>query len=323
VSRRPTHASLAGDRYLALRALARAAGRPTAELLQLYALEGFLARLSRSPYLDRLVLKGSVLLAAFEARRPTRDVDLLAVRTPNEVSAVRDIVAAVASEPVEDGIAFDPASTTAETIREDDAYPGLRVTLHATLASARLVFHVDVNVGDPVWPAPEAVRVPRLLEPDPILVMGYPLPMVLAEKVVTAVQRGTASTRWRDFADIALLSSVHPVDGDELRRAIGVVAEYRRVALVPLHDVLAGFVPLARRRWDAWYHRQALSGSVSEDFAEVLDRVEHFANPILGDGFVPGVHWEPAAGTWVASPSPIAGLVTYEASSPYLRGTLG
>ncbi len=58
MSRRPTHASLAGDRYLALRALARTGGRPTAELLQLCALEGFLVRLSRSQRRDRLVLKG-------------------------------------------------------------------------------------------------------------------------------------------------------------------------------------------------------------------------------------------------------------------------
>lgn len=30
--------------------------------------------------------------------------------------------------------------------------------------------------------------------------------MVLAEKLVTAVQRGTANTRWRDFADVYLLT---------------------------------------------------------------------------------------------------------------------
>lgn len=66
---RPTHQDLAGSRYLALRALARATGRSTAELLQLYALEGFLARLASSPQRERLVLKGGVLLAALDARR--------------------------------------------------------------------------------------------------------------------------------------------------------------------------------------------------------------------------------------------------------------
>ncbi len=43
-----------------------------------YVLERFLFRLAGSPHRDRLVLKGGMLLAVFDVRRPTRDVDLLA-----------------------------------------------------------------------------------------------------------------------------------------------------------------------------------------------------------------------------------------------------
>jgi hypothetical protein len=57
-----------------------------------------------------------------------------------------------------------------------------------------------------------------------ITVRGYPLSMVFAEKIVTAVQRGTVNTRWRDYADIAILSAVHDVNGDELAGSIDVVA---------------------------------------------------------------------------------------------------
>ncbi|WP_371327807.1 nucleotidyl transferase AbiEii/AbiGii toxin family protein [Modestobacter sp. DSM 44400] len=42
-----------------------------------------------------------------------------------------------------------------------------------------------------------------------IELLGYPLPMVLAEKVVTAAQRGTASTRGRDLANTYLLTAFH------------------------------------------------------------------------------------------------------------------
>ena len=77
-SRRPTRATVAGRAYLDLQSLARRQQRHTDELHQLYALEGFLARLTRSPQADRLVLKGGVLLAAYDARRPTRDVDIQA-----------------------------------------------------------------------------------------------------------------------------------------------------------------------------------------------------------------------------------------------------
>jgi hypothetical protein len=61
-SRRPTRATVEGRAYLDLQNLARRQQRPTDELHQLYALEGFLARLARSPDADRLVLKGDVLL---------------------------------------------------------------------------------------------------------------------------------------------------------------------------------------------------------------------------------------------------------------------
>ena len=52
------------------------AGAPFDELLQLYVLEAFLARLAGSRFADQFVLKGWILLAAFDERRPTRDIDL-------------------------------------------------------------------------------------------------------------------------------------------------------------------------------------------------------------------------------------------------------
>ena len=74
----------AGDAYLDLKSQARRTGRPTQELLQLYVLEGFLARLATSDLRNRLVLKGGVLLAAFGSRRPTRDVDLAGLDVAND-----------------------------------------------------------------------------------------------------------------------------------------------------------------------------------------------------------------------------------------------
>lgn len=80
----PTRANMAGRAYLGLRARARAEGRATDELLVLYVLERFLYRVSVSEHRDRLVLKGGMLLAALDQRRPTRDVDLLALGAAND-----------------------------------------------------------------------------------------------------------------------------------------------------------------------------------------------------------------------------------------------
>ena len=67
----------AGAAYNDLRNKAKRDKRSTSELQTLYALEGFLGRLSASRHCDAFVLKGGVLLAALDHRRPTRDIDLL------------------------------------------------------------------------------------------------------------------------------------------------------------------------------------------------------------------------------------------------------
>jgi len=51
--------------------------------------------------------------------------------------------------------------------------------------------------------------VPRLLGGPPIRIGGYRIELVLAEKIVTVLQRGTANTRLRDFVDIAGLAHRH------------------------------------------------------------------------------------------------------------------
>jgi Nucleotidyl transferase AbiEii toxin, Type IV TA system len=58
----------------------------------LYVLERFLFRLSVSQHRDRLVLKGGMLLAAFDERRPTADVDLLAHAVNNDIESMTRIV---------------------------------------------------------------------------------------------------------------------------------------------------------------------------------------------------------------------------------------
>ena len=157
--------SPAGAAYLALRRQARTRGRNTEELLQLYVLEGFIARLSASTLRERFVLKGGVLLAALDARRPTRDVDLAALDISNDADTVlRAVRAVLAIElPIDDGIAFEPETATSRVIREEDEYAGVRVNATARIATAHVVFHVDVNVGDPIWPAPVTVQVLSLI----------------------------------------------------------------------------------------------------------------------------------------------------------------
>jgi len=285
----------AGDAYLDLQLQARRSGRPTDELIQLYLLEGFLARLAASPTRDKLVLKGGVLLAAFGERRPTRDVDLAGLDVSNDTEAILSLVRDILHVQLpDDGIAYDPDSATAELIREEHEYAGVRVNVNARLASARSRFHVDVNVGDPIWPESAQVAVPRLRGGAPIELTGYPLHMVHAEKIVTAVQRGTANTRWRDFADIWTLSHRHPVDGSDLQEAV--VARHRQAQLGALRVVLDGYAGIGQPKWAAWRRRNDYR-HLPESFAEVMDAVIAFADPVLA-GQVEERSWAPTVRQW-------------------------
>ncbi|WP_242511403.1 nucleotidyl transferase AbiEii/AbiGii toxin family protein [Pengzhenrongella frigida] len=295
---RVTRGTPSGDAHLDLQNEARRTGRPTQELLQLYVLEGFLARLAVSEVRQSFVLKGGVLLAAFDSRRPTKDVDLAAIDLAGDTQTILELVrrVLVAEPPGDDGVEFVGDTATAEIIREDDEYSGVRVHIEAHLASAKLPFHVDVNEGDPIWPEPTTVAVPRLRGGDPIELPGYPMHMVHAEKIVTAIQRGIANTRWRDFGDIWSLSRRHPISASDLASAIGEVARHRKASIRPLAEVLDGYAELGQARWAAW-RRRSNSARLPEQFASVLEEVVAFADPVLS-GFVASETWNPNGGDW-------------------------
>jgi hypothetical protein len=261
---KPDRSTPGGAAYLDLRKLASEMSRPTDELHQLYALEGFLDRLTQSPHRDSFVLKAGLLLAAYADRRPTRDVDLAAHQIQTDI---------------EDGLEFDLDKIDVDTIRDDADYPSLRAKVTGTLATAVIRFHIDINIGDPLWPDPQPVKLPRLLSPTPLAISGYSAELVLAEKIVTALQRGTANTRWRDFVDIAALAHTN-IDTGTLAESITRVAQHRATPIATLAEALDGYADLAQSKWVAWRRKQRLADTPSE-FADLLTDVVTFADPIL------------------------------------------
>jgi hypothetical protein len=294
VTTRPTHQTSAGRMYLALQKKARAEGRTTDELLQLQALEAFLERLVASRHAMHFSLKGGVLLLAYGLRRPTRDVDLSTNSLPNELALIRAIIDEIAQIPSDDG--WELRTLRAETIREGDEYSGIRVTLQALLASARQEFHVDVSFGDPVSPPPLLVSIERLLG-GALMLRGHPLAMIFAEKMVTALQRGAANTRWRDFADIFLLLRSHAVSADVIGESVRRVATARGASLGSMSLALEGYADLAQTKWAAWVRKQRLHDRVPLIFGELLSAIFDFADPLL-EGTVAGCVWDPGVARW-------------------------
>ena len=73
-----------------------AQARSFQELLQYFAMERFLCRLANSPVVDRFLLKGALLLTAWQAplSRPTMDIDLAGM-TSNELDHISEVVRSV------------------------------------------------------------------------------------------------------------------------------------------------------------------------------------------------------------------------------------
>jgi len=156
---RPTRGTPPGRAYLDLQNRARAEGRGTQELLTLYVVERWLARLSASPDRGQFVLKGGMLLAAFDARRPTADMDALDRDFANDEATVVSRVVAVAAYAVpDDGVDFRPQTVTSRMIRSEGLYPGVRVAMDCALAWAIVKLRLDVSFGDPVTPAPQTIE---------------------------------------------------------------------------------------------------------------------------------------------------------------------
>lgn len=95
------------------------------------------------------------MLAAYDARRPTADVDALARHTANDQDTVVARITEVAGQSVEDdGVEFLTDTAVARPIREEAFYPGVRVAMGSRSRPTVVRFRLDVNFGDPVTPAP-------------------------------------------------------------------------------------------------------------------------------------------------------------------------
>lgn len=292
----PSRDSASGRAYLDLRAKARCEGRPTDELLVLYVLERFLYRVSISAYRSQLILKGGMLLAAFDERRPTADVDLLAQAIANDVDSISTVVREVLGIDVDDGVTFEPADLRAQVIRDADPYTGVRITVPARIDRARNPLRIDINVGDPVTPEPVEVSYPSLLG-EPFELIGYPLETVLAEKIVTMVDRGDATTRDRDFADVFVLTGRHTVDAEQLTAAVHATGAHRGSDLRPLRSVLVDLATARQADWTRFLARSGLDDSAPASLAEAIRAIADFADPILADG-VTSRAWDPATRRW-------------------------
>lgn len=122
--------------------------------------------------------------------------------------------------------------------------------------------------------------------------------MVLAEKITTAIARGSANTRWRDFVDVYALAMRHRVSGATLRASLDRVAQYRKLTLAPLASVLDGYAEIAQARWIGWLRKQRLELTMPAEFSEVLGYLVAFADPVISRQVTDLGTWYPEQRRW-------------------------
>jgi hypothetical protein len=144
--------------------LSRARSEAFDYILNRYATERLLLRLSCSAMREELVLKGATLLRVWSAgeSRPTRDVDFLAFGS----SSLEDVAKRIrelceVAVPEDDGIVFAAHTVTTKQIKEDQEYEGVRVLLEAALDGAKIPIQIDIGFGDAVHPVKEHYLPPR------------------------------------------------------------------------------------------------------------------------------------------------------------------
>jgi hypothetical protein len=265
---------------------ARETGRPFSELLQYFAMERFLYRLSKSEHADKFVLKGALMLTAWNAPllRPTMDIDLLG-RTGNDIEAMAAIVRQICTGRVEpdDGLVFDAATVQGERIAEAAEYEGVRIRFRATLDAARIQMQLDIGFGDVVVPAAVPTIYPTILDlPAPHL-LAYSKETAIAEKFEAMVKLGELNSRMKDFFDIWLLSRSFDFDGPTLCEAIEKTFK-RRVTLLPDLEPVAltrefSRNPQKQAQWAGFIRRMKLRDL--PPLPEIVDQLRQFLMPAM------------------------------------------
>lgn len=281
--------------------LARAEGRRFNDVLQHYALERWLYRLSQSPHGERFILKGALALLAWDLPtwRPTRDIDLLA-RTHNDLEEVRHIIAAICqTNVIDDGMTYDAASIMTERIAEDALYEGVRASFRGNLGQARAPMRIDLGFSDVVTPAPIDITYPTALElPAPILRV-YNAESAIAEKLEAMVKLGELNSRMKDFFDIWTLAQNRPFDTACLGKALETTFTRRGTSLDP--DAVCfretfGVSEAKQAQWRAFLKRSHLAEKAPASFQDVWVEIVAFVRPFFSPSG-PNLQWEPG-GPW-------------------------
>lgn len=208
--------------------IAKKKGVPAQQVQQQYLLEEILKAIARSRYKNSFILKGGYLIGQIIGldKRTTMDLDVtlkgISLNTDTLISVFNEIV--VLSES-----AFLFHVESAEPIRGEDKYGGVRLKISASYEHLQEYVFIDITTDDAITPGQIKFQILSVFDESKLDVWSYNLETILAEKIETILSRGEASTRPRDRYDIFVLTQLNRelIDYTVLSKAIYRTAEKR------------------------------------------------------------------------------------------------
>ncbi|MCP4303031.1 MAG: nucleotidyl transferase AbiEii/AbiGii toxin family protein [Gammaproteobacteria bacterium] len=245
--------------------IAREQGRVFEVVLVTYGLERLMYRLSISEHRDSFVLKGGMLVTLWtgDENRVTRDADFLGFGDTSEDHLI-SVFSQIMRQPVDDGLVYDINRLTAEAIREEQQYGGIRLKTMANLGKTRIPIIIDVGFGDAMTTPHYTIKYPTLLDMPAASVRAYPPATVVAEKFHALVSLGLVNSRMKDYYDLWAILNSQPIEASEIDAAIRATFE-RRETDVPAATP-AGLTrqfstdPLKVQQWSAYAASIGLEG---------------------------------------------------------------
>ena len=202
-------------------------------VLSKFFFDEFLKIISVSVHRENFMLKGGMLLifSLGVQNRSTQDIDFLVKGFPIETVKLKKILEEILGDTNKKDIWFE-INDTANEIRAEDKYGGIRFHVIGHLENIRIPFSIDIATGDPIYPLPRLERYSTILG-DNIELNMYPLETVLSEKLQTILTRAENNSRSKDFYDIyAILKNKFEVlNIMELKVAVSMTFSYRKTEI--------------------------------------------------------------------------------------------
>ena len=244
-------------------------------VLSKFFFDEFLKIISVSVHRENFMLKGGMLLtfSLGVQNRSTQDIDFLVKGFPIETVKLKKILEEILGDTNKKDIWFE-INDTANEIRAEDKYGGIRFHVIGHLENIRIPFSIDIATGDPIYPLPRLERYSTILG-DVIELNMYPLETVLSEKLQTILTRAEINSRSKDFYDIyaILKNKFEVINIKELKVAVSMTFSYRKTEVSKdKAKVIVSHInrdSLVIERWKRYQNKNPYAKGI--EFSEIID----------------------------------------------------